>query len=73
MLQDRLFRSAVEDVQVSCHRGDGGYWCLRVAARRGSEGWDTADVQTYEVLSTDELEDTAAAALSVALSPVDQR
>lgn len=65
----RLFRDVPEDVQLSAHRGDGGYWCLRVAVRRGSEAWADADVRSYELLTTDELEECSAETLAVLLAP----
>lgn len=69
-VQRELFPRATEAVQISAQRVGGGYWRLRVATRHHGIGWEAARVDTYEPLSSDELETAAATALAVALEPL---
>lgn len=55
--QDRLFRLAFEDVTIRAHRTVKGYWELIYRFRRGDEGWQEAESDCYELLSTEELVD----------------
>jgi hypothetical protein len=69
----RLFRGAHEDVQISCHATAGGYWRMRMAARRSGEGWAEADRAVYEGLTTDELVDVLEATIEKVLGGASSR
>lgn len=57
MDQLRMFRLAVEAVNVQCVHVPGQGWRLSVGARRQDESWPEAGRDEYCNLSTDELLD----------------
>lgn len=63
----RLFRTAVETVQVSAEASARGYWRLRILARRSGEGWSEAEESLFEELSTDEMQDALTGTLEALL------
>lgn len=60
----RLFRLAVDAIDVSAHHEGRDGWHLRLRVRRADEPWSEVDAVTYSHLTTSELLDVMAAHLS---------
>jgi len=67
MIQDRLFRLAVESVNVNANHVAGEGWSVTITSRRQGEQWDESGASTYSSLSTAELLDVIDAELSTRL------
>ncbi len=64
MIENRLFRLAVEDIALNAHCEPGQGWSLRVAKRRQGEPWGDTPWEEYSKLSNAELLDVVLAELS---------
>jgi len=63
MEQERLFRLAVDAINVHASHEGGRGWRVGIRARRGDEEWSDVAGRDYTYLSTDELLDVIAAEL----------
>lgn len=66
-MQERMFRLAVDSIDLNAnHRGADG-WQLRIGVRRGDESWHDVSFDVYDHLDTPELYDVIATQIAVAL------
>lgn len=62
-----MFRLAVDSITVSANHEGASGWSCRIGARRGDEHWRDVEIDSYTLLSTDELYDVIVTALAVQL------
>lgn len=67
MIEERLFRLAVESGAVAFNHVAGQGWMLSVGVRRGDESWREVKPDLYERLTTVELLQVISSTLDAAL------